>query len=76
MRVFAGEQAFTPEWPEPAPRFLRDERPIAPVLPLADVFGPKLAHWITSAAEAKSSPPDYVLAGLLAAAGAAIGNAR
>ncbi len=76
MRVFAGEQAFTPEWPEPAPRFLCDERPIAPVLPLADMFGPKWAHWIAAAAEAKSSPPDYVLAGLLAAVGAAIGNTR
>lgn len=68
--------AFTPEWPEPAPRFLREEIPLPPELPLVEVFGQKWAKWITQAAEAKSSPPDYVVAGLLATAGAAIGNSR
>jgi len=64
------------DWPEPAPRFLRDALPPAPELPLSEVFGPTWAAWITRAAEAKSAPPDYVMAGLLAAAGSAIGNAR
>lgn len=63
-------------WPAPAPRYLRDELPPAPALPLEEVFGSRWAAWLTSAAEAKSAPPDYVLAALLAAAGAAIGNTR
>ena len=67
---------FTPDWPDPAPRFMRDEVPPAPSLPLADVFGPVWAAWIASAAEAKSAPPDYVVAALLPVVGAAIGNTR
>ncbi len=67
---------FTPDWPAPAPRFLRDEIPPPPVLPLAEVFGPRWVEWITPAAESKSAPPDYLLAALLSAVGAAIGNTR
>jgi hypothetical protein len=67
---------FTPDWPEPAPRFLRDELPPPPALPLIDVFGPRWADWLCRAADAKSAPPDYPLAGLLSAVGAAIGNTR
>lgn len=67
---------FTPEWPDPAPRFLRLELPPAPELPLRDVLGPPLAQWVEDAAEAKGAPPDYVFAALLAVAGATIGNAR
>lgn len=67
---------FKAEWPEPAPRFLRQEFPSPPELLLVEIFGPKWAKWISQAAEAKSSPPDYVVAGLLATAGATIGNSR
>lgn len=67
---------FTPEWPEPAPRFLRLELPPAPTLPLRDVLGLRLAQWVEDAAKAKGAPPDYVFAALLAVAGATIGNAR
>lgn len=68
--------SFTPEWPEPAARFLRSELPSAPALPLRDVLGPRLSQWVEDAAEAKGAPPDYVFAALLAVAGATIGNAR
>lgn len=76
MKNFPQEQPFAPDWPAPAARFLRDDLPPAPHLPLDDVFGPHWARWIGEAAEAKSSPPDYVMAGLLAVAGSAIGNTR
>ena len=76
MRDFPQEQPFAPDWPAPAARFLRDELPPAPDLPLDDVFGRVWAKWIKEAAEAKSAPPDYVMAGLLAVAGSAIGNTR
>ncbi|NHX27437.1 DUF3987 domain-containing protein, partial [Escherichia coli] len=68
--------AFTPDWPAPAPRCLRDDLPPPPRLPLSEVFGTRWADWITRAAEAKSAPPDYVLAALLPTVGAAIGNTR
>ncbi|WP_227288071.1 DUF3987 domain-containing protein [Boseongicola sp. H5] len=69
--------AITPDdWPEAAPRFLSGALPPPPELPLEAVFGPVWARWIRKAAEAKSAPPDYVMAGLLATAGAAIGNSR
>lgn len=67
---------FKPDWPEPLARYLRDVQPPAPVLPLHDVLGPKLAQWVLDAADAKGAPADYVFAGLLAMAGATIGNAR
>lgn len=49
--------------------------PKAAALPL-DVFGPRWAQWILDAAAAAACPPDYVVAPLLAAASALIGNAR
>lgn len=67
---------FAPDWPAPAPRFMREEVPLAPVLPLQGVFGPRWAEWLTRAAEAKSAPVDYPLAALLAVVGSAIGNTR
>lgn len=67
---------FRPEWPEPAARFLRAEMPPAPILPLTDVLSSSWSKWILGAAEAKSAPPDYVLAALLAAIGSLIGNNR
>jgi hypothetical protein len=70
------ETPFTPAWPDPDPRFLRAELPPAPEPPLRDVLGPRLSRWVADAAEAKGAPVDYVLAALLAVAGATIGNAR
>lgn len=67
---------FAPEWPEPAPRFLRSELPPAPELPLRDVLGPHLAQWVEEAAKAKGAPADYVFASLLSVVGATIGNTR
>ena len=64
------------EWGEPDPRFLRADLPPPPEPPLLDVLGAKWAAWLTRAADAKAAPPDYVLAGLLASAGALIGNTR
>ncbi|MBI1417973.1 MAG: DUF3987 domain-containing protein [Limimaricola sp.] len=76
MNVYPNARPFVPDWPEPAPRFMRDELPPAPALRLAEVFGLRWADWITRAAEAKSAPPDYVMAAVLAVAGSAIGNTR
>ncbi|NVO55008.1 DUF3987 domain-containing protein [Rhodobacteraceae bacterium B1Z28] len=76
MTIYPREESFSLDWPEPASRFLRDERAAAPKLPLEEVFGSKWAQWITAAAEAKSSLPDYVVAALLAVAGSLIGNTR
>lgn len=70
------EAYFTPIWGEADLRYLRPDLPPPPDLPLADVFGPAWAAWIKTAAEAKAAPPDYVAAGLLAVAGAVIGNTR
>ena len=67
---------FAPDWPEPAMRLLRPERPDPPKLPLDDVFGSRWARWARDAATAKGAPPDYVVAGLLASVGTLIGNAR
>lgn len=74
--MMAQDIPFAHDWPAPSPRFLRDLLPPAPILPLAEVFSPDWAGWISASAEAKSAPVDYVVAGLLAAAGAAIGNTR
>ena len=74
--AYARQEPFTPAWPAPAPRLMRDEVPPAPTLPLPEVFGAVWGDWIAKAAEAKSAPPDYVMAGLLAVVGAALGNTR
>jgi len=68
----AGNQA----WPEPASRFLQDELPAAPTLPVDEVFGPRLSGWMKSAAEAKNAPVDYVVLSVLSVLSATIGNAR
>ena len=67
---------YVPKWPEPDARFLRDETPPPPKLPLAEVFSPFWADWIAKAAESKSAPPDYVAAAQLAVTGSIIGNSR
>ena len=76
MKVLPIEIPFAPVWPDPDPRFTKSELAPAPALPLEEVLGPRLARWVREAADAKGAPTDYVLAGLLAVAGAAIGNAR
>ncbi len=76
MTIYPREENFTPDWPEPASRYQRGECAAAPKLPLEEVFGARWAQWITLSAEAKSSPPDYVVAALLAVAGSLIGNTR
>lgn len=69
-------EALADPWPAPDPAMLAPPIPPAPVLPLGEVVGPRLARWITDAAEGKSAPPDYVLFALLAVAGALAANAR
>ena len=66
---------FRAEWPEPDARYLRAELP-PPDLLLSDVLPPRWAAWVQGAAEAKASPPDYVLAALVAVCGALVGNTR
>jgi hypothetical protein len=63
------------DWPDPDLTALSDDGLPPPELPLA-VFGPWWTDWIRDQAQAKSCAPDYVAAGLLASAGALIGNAR
>lgn len=70
------ETPFAPQWPAPEPRLLRADLPPAPPLPLHDVMGPRLAQWITNAAESKGAPADYVFGAVLAVAGSTIGNTR
>ena len=67
---------FKPAWPEPDPRYLRDELPARARAASGGVFGPRWASWIRGAAEAKAAPPDYVTAALLSVAGSLIGNSR
>lgn len=69
-----GEAAEPLAWGDPDMSVLRLNRRSPPPLPLA-VLGP-WGDWITAAAEAAACPPDYVLAPLLAAASALIGNSR
>jgi hypothetical protein len=77
--VIAGWQPGQPQaasgWPVPDLSVLSAHRLEAPALPL-EAFGTYWADWIRDQAEAKSCAPDYVAAGLLASAGALIGNAR
>ena len=58
----------------PSVSLLRDRR-APPSFPLA-LLGPVWAARVAAAAEAKNSPVDYVVAGLLAGASACIGNSR
>jgi len=61
-------------WLNPDMAVLRLHRRVPPVLPL-DAFGP-FGSWIADAASAAAAPPDYVVAALLGATSALIGNAR
>jgi hypothetical protein len=63
------------EWPEPDLSVLQPNRRAPPKLPI-DIFGDRWARWIDRAAESAVAPVDYVVAPLLAAASALIGNAR
>lgn len=75
VKAFEGAKPFLPE---PDMSLLHPERPAAPDMRTEDfnlVFG-GWADWIRDAAECKNAPLDYVSVPLLAAAGAAIGNAR
>ena len=67
---------FVPDWPAPAPHLLGEARTPAPALPLVETVGPIWAAWIEAAAKARSAPTDYLLAALLAGAGALVGNTR
>jgi hypothetical protein len=72
----AEDQAPDPEMlANPEMSVLRLHRRSPPALPL-DVFGLQWRRWIEANASAVACPPDYVAAPLLAAASAAIGNAR
>ena len=75
MNVF-NETPFCPDWPKPDQRFFALSVPPAPELPLVSTFGPRLAHWITQAAQSKSAPPDYIAGALITVAGSLIGNTR
>ena len=61
-------------WPIPDMSVVRIARADAPPLPLR-AFG-SLADWLTTQAEAKGAPVDYVAAGLLTASSALIGATR
>lgn len=61
-------------WPEPDRSIIQNTHTQAPAFP-AQLFGEFWSDWILKAAESKSSPPDYVGAGLLAVASSLIGNA-
>jgi hypothetical protein len=63
------------EWPEPDLSVLKPNRRAPPKLPL-DVLGDRWARWVENAAAAAVAPADYVVAPLLAASSALIGNAR
>jgi 5S rRNA maturation endonuclease (ribonuclease M5) len=63
------------EWPAPDMSVLFHSLISPPKLPL-EVFGTYWATWIVEQAEAKSCPPDYIAAALIAGAGALVGNAR
>ncbi|PTX54658.1 uncharacterized protein DUF3987 [Litoreibacter ponti] len=67
---------FTPNWPDPDPRFLNEEQASPPVLVVHDFLTPRLANLLISAADAKAAPVDYVFVGLLVTASSLIGNSR
>ncbi|MBY6088958.1 DUF3987 domain-containing protein [Maritimibacter alkaliphilus] len=67
---------FHPEWPEPDPRFMRDERPAPPSFPVKSLLPPTISDFVALAAKAKGAPVDYVAMGLLVTVSSLIGNAR
>lgn len=64
-----------PPWQTPDMAILGSGRSSAPTFPI-DVLGDFWSPWAKAQAEGRSSPVDYVAAGLLAAASTLIGNAR
>lgn len=70
------EVPFKSDWPEADARYLGDALPRPPEMPLDDVFSRAWCNWIRNAAEAKSAPIDYIVAGILSSCGAIAGNAR
>ncbi|WP_348639616.1 YfjI family protein [Mesorhizobium sp. GR13] len=63
-------------WPEPDLALLRPELPEPPALPLQDILSSRLAEWVSTAAESKSCPADYIFGGLLSVVASTIGNSR
>jgi hypothetical protein len=74
-KTTVSERSPASEWPEPDLSVLQPNRRPPPKLPL-DVFGDRWAQWIEDAAQAAVAPVDYVVAPLLPASSALIGNAR
>jgi hypothetical protein len=62
-------------WGAPDMGVLRLHRRPPPVFPI-EIFGDKWGEWITEAAKAASTPPDYVMLPLLSTVSTLIGNAR
>jgi putative DNA primase/helicase len=62
-------------WPEPDMRLVSDDRPAAPLLN-DDALPAGWEMWITDEATARGCPRDYIVAGLIGAASAWIGNSR
>ena len=70
-----GPTAGAQDWGDPDMGVLRLRRRDPPVFPI-EVFGDKWGEWITEAAKAASTPPDYVMLPLLSTVSTLIGNAR
>jgi hypothetical protein len=62
-------------WPEPDVRLIEDDRAPAPMLS-DDALPAGWEAWVTAEAAARACPRDYIVAGLIGAASAWIGNAR
>jgi hypothetical protein len=71
----APEMTDSDTWPLPDMRLVDDDRPPAPALD-DDALPAGWGEWITSEANARGCPRDYVACGLIAAASAWIGHAR
>jgi hypothetical protein len=62
-------------WPDPEMGIIEDDRAPAPMLE-NDALPAGWAGWISDEGAARGCPPDYIAAGLIAAASAWTGNAR
>jgi hypothetical protein len=69
------DRATGQAWPEPDMRLVEDDRAVAPILD-DDALPAGWGGWIIEEAAARGCPRDYVVAGLIAAASALVGNAR
>ncbi|WP_134679574.1 YfjI family protein [Paracoccus ravus] len=76
QKIHKDEIAFNPEWPDADLRLLRSDLPEPPTLHLGEVFSPQWADWISSAADCKGAPADYVVAAVLSVCGSLVGNTR